>query len=199
MNNKISAAIKESIAVKESVAKNEVANIESAARAIIGSLKNGGKVLIFGNGGSAADSQHFAAELVGRFKKERKALGAIALSVDTSALTAISNDYGYEASFARQVEALGKAGDIAFGISTSGNSANVIAGLQTAQDLGCFTIALLGKDGGALRGQCDHEIIVEASGTDRIQEVHTIILHILIEAVESILFPELTSGQPQGL
>ena len=186
MNNKISKAIKESIAVKESVAKNEAVNIESAAKAIIDSLKSGGKVLIFGNGGSAADSQHFAAELVGRFKKERKALGAIALSVDTSALTAIANDYGYEASFARQVEALGNAGDIAFGISTSGNSKNVIAAVKKARALGLKTIGLLGGDGGELRKECDISIVVGSKDTPRVQESHITIIHILCELIDDI-------------
>jgi len=186
MQNKISQAIKGSIAVKESVAESQVLNIESAAKAIIVSLNKGGKVLIFGNGGSAADSQHFAAELVGRFKKERKALGAIALSVDTSALTAIANDYGYEATFARQIEALGKTGDIAFGISTSGNSKNVITAVKKARELGLKTIGLLGADGGALRKECDISIVVGSKDTPRIQESHITIIHILCELIDDI-------------
>lgn len=185
MQKTIIQVIKDSIAVKESVAKGQVANIEAAAKAIIASLENGGKILIFGNGGSAADSQHFAAELVGRFKKERRALGAIALSVNTSTLTAIANDYGYEASFSRQVEALGKTGDIAFGISTSGNSRNVIAAVKKARDLGLKTIGLLGCDGGELAKTCDISIVAGSADTPRVQESHITIIHILCELIEN--------------
>ncbi len=185
MQKIIMQIIKEAIDVKESVAKSQLANIESAAKAMIVSLKNGGKILVFGNGGSAADSQHFAAELVGRFKKERKALSAIALSVNTSILTAIANDYGYEASFARQVEALGKIGDIAFGISTSGNSKNVIAAVNKAKALGLKTIGLLGCGGGELAKICDLSIIVGSKNTPRVQESHITIIHILCELIEN--------------
>ena len=185
MQKTIKQILKDSIAVKESVAKDQTVNIESAAKAIIVSLKSGGKILIFGNGGSAADSQHFAAELVGRFKKERKALGAIALSVNTSTLTAIANDYGYEASFARQVEALGKIGDIAFGISTSGNSKNVIAAVNKAKTIGLKTIGLLGCGGGELAKVCDLSIVVGSKDTPRVQESHITIIHILCELIEN--------------
>lgn len=184
MKNKILKSLKDSIAVKESVAKDNLLAIESAAKAIIASLENGGKVLVFGNGGSAADSQHFAAELVGRFKKERRALGAIALSVNTSTLTAIANDYGYEASFSRQVEALGKKGDIAFGISTSGNSKNVISAIKKARELGLKTIGLLGCGGGELAKTCDISITVGSKDTPRVQESHITIIHILCELIE---------------
>ncbi len=184
MQNRILKAIRDSIAVKESVAKEQAVNIASAAGVIIASLKKGGKVLVFGNGGSAADSQHFAAELVGRFKKERKALGAIALSVDTSALTAIANDYGYEASFSRQVEALGKAGDVAFGISTSGNSKNVIAAVKKARELGLETVGLSGSGGGELAKACDISIAVESKDTPRVQESHITVIHIICELIE---------------
>lgn len=185
MKNKISQAIKDSIAVKESVIKDNILNIESAAKAMIASLENGGKILVFGNGGSAADSQHFAAELVGRFKKERRAMGAIALSVNTSTLTAIANDYGYEASFSRQVEALGKRGDIAFGISTSGNSKNVIAAVKKAHELGLKTIGLLGCGGGELAKICDVSIAIGSKDTPRVQESHITIIHILCELIEN--------------
>jgi len=184
MRNKISQAIKESIKVKESVFKDQILNIESAARTMIASLKNGGKILVLGNGGSAADSQHFAAELVGRFKKERRALGAIALSVNTSTLTAIANDYGYEASFSRQIEALGKKGDIAFGISTSGNSKNVIAAIKKAHELGLKTIGLLGSGGGELAKICDILINIGSKDTPRVQESHITVIHILCELIE---------------
>ena len=184
MREKINTEITNSIRVKESVAKTQIPNIEAAAKAIIASLKGGGKVMVFGNGGSAADSQHFAAELVGRFKKERKALGAIALSVNTSTLTAIANDYGYEMSFTRQVEALCKTGDIAFGISTSGNSKNVIAAIKKARELGIKTIGLLGCGGGALQKECDISITVESNDTPRVQESHITIIHILCELID---------------
>lgn len=184
MKNKISKAIKDSIAVKESVAKDQTSNIEAAAKAIISSLKSGGKILIFGNGGSAADSQHFAAELVGRFRKERRALGAIALSANTSTLTAIANDYGYEASFSRQVEALGRTGDIAFGISTSGNSRNVIAAVKKAHEMGLKTIGLLGCGGGILAKECDIAIVAASDDTPRVQESHITIIHILCGLIE---------------
>lgn len=184
MKNKILKSLKDSIAVKELAAKDNLLDIESAAKAIIASLENGGKVLVFGNGGSAADSQHFAAELVGRFKKERRALGAIALSVNTSTLTAIANDYGYEASFSRQVEALGKKGDIAFGISTSGNSKNVISAIKKARELGLKTIGLLGCGGGELAKTCDISITVGSKDTPRVQESHITIIHILCELIE---------------
>jgi len=186
MQKIISQVIKDSIAVKESVARTQAVNIESAAKAIIVSLKSGGKVLVFGNGGSAADSQHFAAELVGRFKKERKAWGAIALSVNTSTITAIANDYGYEMSFARQVEALGKTGDIAFGISTSGNSKNVIAAVEKARGLGLKTIGLVGCGGGELAKKCDISIVVGSSDTPRVQESHITIIHIICELIDGI-------------
>jgi D-sedoheptulose 7-phosphate isomerase len=186
MKEKIIAAVNESIKVKESIVAGLVKDIEEAAKAIIWSLKGGGKVLVFGNGGSAADSQHFAAELVGRFKRERRPYGAIALSTDTSALTAIANDYGYEASFSRQVEALGQKGDVAFGISTSGNSKNVIAAIRKAREMGMKTVCLLGNDGGALKKQCDVAIAVPSKDTPRIQESHITIIHILCELIDEI-------------
>ena len=186
MKEKIIAEIAKSIRVKESVAKTQTGNIESAAKAIISSIRAGGKVLIFGNGGSAADSQHFAAELVGRFKKERRALGAVALTVNTSTLTAIANDYGYDVSFARQIEALGKASDIAFGISTSGNSKNVIAAVRKARELGIKTIGLLGCDGGALKKECDISILVGSDDTPHVQESHITIIHIICGLIDEM-------------
>lgn len=147
-------------------------------------LKNGGKILIFGNGGSAADAQHIAAELTGRYKTERKGLPAIALTTDTSALTAISNDFGYEAVFARQVEALANEGDLLIGISTSGNSENVNKALALGKELGCKTIGLSGKEGGAMSDHCDLNIIVPSHNTPRIQEMHILIGHIICQAVD---------------
>ena len=188
MQKTIAKVIKDSVAVKESVAVTQTVNIESAAKAMIVSIKKGGKVLAFGNGGSAADGQHFVAELVGRFKKERKGLAAIALSVNTSTLTAIANDYGYEAVFSRQVEALGKKGDIAVGLSTSGNSKNVVAALKKAKSMGLKTIGLTGATGGTMKDICDILITPASKNTPRIQESHILIGHIICELVEGEMF-----------
>jgi len=184
MKELIKKRIEESIKVKESLCKAELDNIASAAAAIIKSLKDGGKLLVFGNGGSAADSQHIVAELVGRFKKERRALAAIALAANTSTLTAIANDYGYDASFSRQIEALGKPGDAALGISTSGNSKNVIEAVKKAKAAGMKTISLTGCGGGKLKSECDVSIVVDSKDTPRIQESHILIGHIICELIE---------------
>lgn len=189
MKNIIEESIKESIRTKESLLKNGAANsIEKAARVIIKSLRLGGKVLIFGNGGSAADSQHMAAELVGRFKKERRALAAIALVANTSILTAVGNDYGYDAVFSRQITALGKKGDVAIAISTSGNSQNVLNAVKEAISLDMDTIGLSGGDGGRLSKACDIPITVAAKDTPRVQESHIVIIHILCDLIEKELF-----------
>ena len=140
-------------------------------------IEGGGKLLICGNGGSASDAQHFAAEIVGRFEKERRAFPAVALSTDTSILTAVGNDYGYDEVFARQVEGLGRPGDILIGISTSGHSDNVVRAVQRAQTMQMPTIGLLGKDGGALKALVERSIVVENDTTARIQEAHIFILH----------------------
>jgi D-sedoheptulose 7-phosphate isomerase len=169
------------------------AAIENAARLIAQGFARGGKVIAFGNGGSMCDAMHFAEELTGRFRRDRKALPAIALS-DPSHLTCVGNDYGFEQVFARGVEAYAAAGDVVLGLSTSGNSPNVIRGLATARELGCHTIALLGKDGGQLAGSCELQIIVPGEHSDRIQELHTLILHIIIECVERLLFGDVASG-----
>lgn len=148
-------------------------------------LEGGGKILLFGNGGSAADAQHFAAELVGRYLKERPGLPALALSTDTSALTAIGNDYGFEMVFARQVEALAKPGDAAVGISTSGNSPNVLLAMKEARRRGCRTAALLGRDGGAIAPEVEAALVYPAAETPRIQEAHAVLIHILCALVEA--------------
>jgi D-sedoheptulose 7-phosphate isomerase len=148
-------------------------------------LAIGGKLLIFGNGGSAADAQHWATELTVRYRRNRPALAAVALTTDCSALTAIGNDLGFEHLFARQVEALARRGDIAIGISTSGQSANVIAGVETASRLGCKTVALTGHDGGRLASLVDLALVVPSPRTARIQEIHEILGHALCEAIES--------------
>lgn len=156
---------------------------------ISAALSNGNKLLVMGNGGSAADSQHFVAEIVGRFKMERRALPAVALSTDTSILTAIGNDYGFESIFSRQVEALAVPGDIVVGLSTSGNSPNVLKALEVARERGCRTIGLLGKDGGSIRTACDLALVVPSTDTPRIQEGHITIIHIVCDLVEKALFP----------
>jgi len=184
MRDKIAKLIEESAKMQRSISGEVSEKIESAAKAILTSLKLGGKILVFGNGGSAADSQHFAAELVGRFKKERAGLAAIALTVNTSTLTAIANDYGYDVVFARQIEALGKKGDVAIGLSTSGNSKNVIEAFRKARKLGMATVGMLGRDGGKLKDECDIAIIVPSDDTPRIQEAHITIIHILCELID---------------
>ena len=158
--------------------------IEIAAKICIDSLKNGNKILIFGNGGSAADAQHIAAELVGRYKTERKGLSAIALTTDTSTITAIANDYGYLHVFNRQVEALANEGDVVIGISTGGGSANVISALRLANDLGCKTIGFSGRDGGEFNALCDVNLVAIAEYTPRIQEMHILFGHILCHLIE---------------
>jgi D-sedoheptulose 7-phosphate isomerase len=159
-------------------------SISQAIDACVQSLQKGGKLMLCGNGGSAADSQHLAAEFTGRFIKDRPPIAAVALSTDTSALTCIANDYSFNEIFARQVQALGKAGDCLIAISTSGNSGNVLAAVAAAKSLGISTIGLLGRDGGKLKAQCDIAIVVPSQVTARIQEAHILIGHSLCGAVE---------------
>ena len=167
-------------------------NIEKTVKIAEGlakAYKNGKKSLIAGNGGSNCDAMHFAEEFTGRFRKDRIALPSISIS-DSSHITCVGNDYGFNFIFAKGIEAFGQEGDFFFGISTSGNSQNVIEAIKLAKEKGLKTVGLLGKDGGKLKGVCDYEFIVQGETTDRIQEVHMIILHIIIEGVERILFPE---------
>jgi len=164
--------------------------IDDIIKVMSESLKNGGKILSCGNGGSMCDAMHFAEELTGRFKKDRPALGAIALS-DPAHMSCVANDFGYDHIFSRQVEGLGRAGDIFLGISTSGNSSNIIKATQSAKERGIKTIALLGKDGGQLKNLVDFSLVVESGSTARIQEIHIKIIHILIEGIERKLFPQL--------
>lgn len=152
-------------------------------------LQNGNQILFFGNGGSAADAQHFAAELVGRFLQERRPLPAQALSTNPSIVTAIGNDYGYENVFSRQIRAMGRRGDVAFGISTSGTSPNVLQGLQVAREMGLYTVALGGRTGGAMTALADECLCIPADGSPRIQEGHLLFGHIICEGIESSLFP----------
>ncbi len=159
--------------------------ISEIAEIIAKSIEGGHKLLIFGNGGSAAQAQHMAAELIVRFEKDRQALPAIALTTDTSILSAAANDYGFEHIFSRQLEALACQGDVVVALSTSGDSPNVVRAIEKAKELKLKTVALLGKDGGKLKGKTDIEIIVESHHSGRIQEAHLLILHIIAETVES--------------
>jgi D-sedoheptulose 7-phosphate isomerase len=180
--------LSETIALHERVRQASLQPVLDAAAAIAGSFRGGGKLLLFGNGGSAADAQHVAAEFVGRFQRERAALAAIALTADTSVLSSIGNDYAFERVFARQVEALGRQGDVAFGISTSGRSPNVLAGLTTARERGLKTLALTGGDGGAIGKAADTHLNVASDSTARVQEVHRTLLHAICDLVERGLF-----------
>ena len=165
--------------------------IAQAAATLAERLRQGGKILVCGNGGSAADAQHFAAELVNRFEMERPGLAAIALTTDSSALTSIANDYAFEQVFARQVRALGRPGDALLAISTSGHSPNVLAAMAAARELGLMTVALTGRDGGTMAGQLDTddlELRVSATATARIQEVHILIMHCLCDLIDQRLF-----------
>lgn len=170
----------------------EEQNLENTAKvskAAAECWKNGNKILIAGNGGSCCDAMHFAQELTGNYRQKRVSLPAIALS-DPAHITCSANDFGFEQIFARAIEGLGKKGDLFLAISTSGNSPNMIKAVEKAKQLGLTTVAFLGKSGGALKGVCDYEFIVAGESSDRIQEVHMTILHIIIEGAERILFPE---------
>ena len=175
--------IRESIEAKNNFL-NQAGNIQKAANEIIKCLKNWNKVLLFGNGGSAADAQHIAGEFIGRFKLERKALPAIALTTDTSVLTAWPNDYEFSTVFARQVEALANKGDVLIGITTSGNSVNVIKAFEKGKEIGTVNISLTGNDGGKVKPLSDININSESKNTPRIQECHMIAYHIFCELVE---------------
>ena len=173
----------EAVALHER-AKGSVKPVTDAAAAIIESFQQGGRLLTFGNGGSAADAQHVAAEMIGRFARERRSLAAIALSADTSVITAVANDISFDRVFARQIEGLGQRGDVAFGITTSGTSPNVVAGLEAARSRGLRTIALTGGDGGAVGRLVDIHINVPSASTPRVQEVHRTLLHVICDLVE---------------
>lgn len=188
MADKVVQIIKESINLKEHILKTLTTDINKVGDSIVKSLEAGGKVMLFGNGGSAADAQHIAAEFVGRFKLERRGLAAIALTTNTSTLTSISNDYGYEQIFSRQIEAMASKDDIAIGISTSGNAQNVIAGILEAKKHNIKTVALTGGDGGQLAPLADVSLIIPSKNTPRIQEAHITIGHIFCELAENKLF-----------
>lgn len=172
--------------IKEEEKRKETEKIAGALAEV---FNNGNKVLICGNGGSNCDALHFAEEFTGRFRGDRRALPAIAIS-ESSHITCVGNDYGFDYVFSRGVEAYGKSGDMFIGISTSGNSGNVIKAVEAAKKLGMKTCVLLGKDGGKLKGMCDYEFIIPGKTSDRVQEIHMMILHIIIEGVERIMFPE---------
>ena len=189
---RVRRSIEASITVKQRLLSNAelVSAIATVSQILIEALKKGNKLLLFGNGGSAADAQHIAAEFVGRFAFDRPALAALALSVNTSSITAIGNDYGFDAVFARQVEALGRAGDVAIGISTSGNSSNVVKALAMAKKIGLHTVGLTGATGGTLKNAVDHCICAPSNETPRIQECHILIGHTIAELVEQEIFHE---------
>jgi D-sedoheptulose 7-phosphate isomerase len=184
MKSYVVQEIQECIAVNTQLVRDISAEVAEAARLILICLQAGGKLITFGNGGSAADAQHLAAELVGRYRADRRALAAIALTTDSSALTAIGNDFGFEEIFSRQLEAVGKPGDVALAISTSGNSPNVLHALESARKLGMVSIGLSGKCGGKMRSLVDMCLCAPSEVTPRIQEAHILIIHILSGIVE---------------
>ncbi len=184
MHSIIESELNEHLKTVQETLKTSKSSIFDAAKLCIDGLNNGGKIVIFGNGGSAADAQHIAAELVGRYKLERKGLAAIALTTDSSALTCIANDYSYSQVFSRQVEALVSSNDIVIGISTGGTSINVINGLKTAKDLGCKLIGLSGRDGGEFNQLCDTNVVIPSNDTPRIQEMHIVIGHTICHLID---------------
>ncbi|OGS26475.1 MAG: phosphoheptose isomerase [Elusimicrobia bacterium RIFOXYB2_FULL_48_7] len=190
MKQQIARIIKESIEIKEKILKKNAVEIEEIARQIIDAYKKKNKVVVFGNGGSAADAIHLAAELVARFQKERQGLEAVALPSNISLITAIANDYGFEKVFSRQVESLVKKGDVVIGISTSGNSKNVNLAIKQAKKQGAVTVGWTGENGGELKHITDYCIRIPSNSTPRIQEGHVMVLHILCSLVENELFPE---------
>jgi D-sedoheptulose 7-phosphate isomerase len=190
MIERIRQIARESIEAKRAFFDSRADTVARAAELLIESIKSGGKVLIFGNGGSAADAQHIAAELVNRLNYDRPPIAAIALTTDTSILTSVGNDSAFDDLFERQLRALGREGDIAIAISTSGNSPNVLRAVEAARALGIKTIGLAGRDGGKLAPLVDLAIIVETDSTQRVQETHITIGHILCELIEDALFPQ---------
>jgi D-sedoheptulose 7-phosphate isomerase len=190
MKDRMKAAFLSHREVMEALESELSPKMVLVADLLVDAFRNGKKLLVMGNGGSAADAQHLAGEIVGRFRLERRGLPAIALSTDTSILTAVGNDYGFDAIFSRQVEALAQEGDVVIGISTSGSSPNVLSALRLAREMGCRTVGLLGKSGGSIREMVDIDLTVPGQDTPRIQEGHITIIHILCELVEEALFGE---------
>ena len=193
IENRIARHFQDSVETKQRVTAALIPSIAAASHLMVNSLKMGGKILACGNGGSAGDSQHFAAELVGRFERERAELAAIALTTDSSILTAVANDYSFDEIFSKQVRALGKPGDVLFAISTSGNSKNVVAAVDAAHLKGLRVIAMTGRDGGKIAGLMrsgDVLLNVDSQVTTRIQEVHLLVLHCLCDAIDNLMFGE---------
>lgn len=185
----IKERIAEKILLLEQLSASEyISNIDRVVQAMSQSLQAGGKLLLAGNGGSAADAQHFAGEIVGRFMKERPGAAAVSLCCDPSVMTSIANDYGYHSVFARQIEGLGGKNDVFIAISTSGNSKNLVEAVRLAKSRGIFSVGLLGGDGGELRDLCDISLVVPSDKTPRIQEIHTFTIHLLCEGIENTLF-----------
>ena len=180
----IQQSIAAHLALAEDVARQHAGVIAAIATAMIACMRRDGAIYWCGNGGSAADSQHLAAELIGRFKRERRAIRSAALTTDTSALTALGNDYGFDRIFARQLEGMGRTGDILVGISTSGNSENILLAMQQARQMGVGTVGFLGRDGGKIKAECEHAFIVPSADTARIQEMHIMAGHIVCDLVE---------------
>jgi len=185
MLNAINEEFRSHLDVINKVINSMENDIEKASIIIVDALKNGNKILLCGNGGSAADAQHIAAELTGRYKTERRGLPGIALTTDTSALTAIGNDYGYDRVFDRQVESLATKGDVIIGISTSGNSSNVVSALKLGKELGCNTVGFTGRDGGKMNELCDVNLIVPSDNTPRIQEMHILFGHTICQIIDN--------------
>jgi len=190
MSELIKSILQESCDIKQKVRQDEglVKTIQDVIDTCVSALKNGNKLLLAGNGGSASDAQHIAAELVGRYEQDRKGLPALALTTNTSELTAISNDYGYDHVFQRQVQALAHSGDVFFGLSTSGNSANVVNAIEQCKQQGVITVAMTGDSGGKMKSMCDYCINVPSVNTARIQEVHITVGHIICKAIENTIF-----------
>jgi D-sedoheptulose 7-phosphate isomerase len=195
---RLKTMVEESTRLKDRFFGEQGEEVLAAARLLVEVFQAGGRVLIFGNGGSAADAQHLAAEFVNRFQVERPPLAALALTTDTSILTAVANDYDFRQVFAKQVRALGRPGDLAWGISTSGNSANVVAGLDVARELGLKTLALSGGDGGPVAEAAAFSLTVPSRNTPRVQEVHITIGHMICDLVDYLLFPEKFAPQGAG-
>lgn len=190
MKEQIVSKLRESADLKLKFAKDSISAVEEAAKMIGKSLESGGKILIFGNGGSAADSQHIAAELVNRYARKRKALASLALTTDTSVITSVSNDSSFSNIFSRQIEALGRKGDVAWAITTGGKSANVIKGLETAQSMGLKTIVFCGQETGKVKDHADCCVSVPSKSTPRIQELHITLAHIISEWIEESIVKE---------
>jgi D-sedoheptulose 7-phosphate isomerase len=188
MESEIISRFTESGRLKEEFLKENLRTLRAVIAVLAQRLEAGNKILLFGNGGSAADAQHIAAEFVNRFTMERPPLPAISLTTDVSVLTSISNDYSFSEVFAKQLKAIGRTGDVAIGISTSGNSANVVRAFEVAKEIGIITIALTGNNGGTIAEMADHSLVVPSNNTPRIQEVHITVGHVICEMVEHLLF-----------